>query len=157
MTAGPSPISRSLPDQETQRGVRPGTSEDDWRRCAWDADLRLGAIPIQPHGDVLARGCDTTGQVGQRSVRSDAELSRARNADRERAVHVLHDVLDDANRFAADCQPRHVEGLCQQRAHAGVDDMATGHVSRVGGAIHEQLLAGDERPDGHLRVIPTAW
>ena len=36
--------------------------------------------------------------------------------------------------------------------------MATRHVSRVGGALHEQLLlAGDERPDSHLRVIPTAW
>ena len=55
-------------------------------------------------------------------------------------------------------EPRHVEGLRQQRAHAGVDDMATRHVSRVGGALHEQLLlAGDERPDSHLRVIPAAW
>ena len=118
---------------------------------------RLGAIPIQPHGDVFALGCDTARQVRQRAVRGDAELSRARIADRELAVHVLHDVLDDADRFAGDLQPRHVEGLRQQRAHAGVDDMATRHVSRVGGALHEQLLlTGDERPDRHLRVVPPA-
>ena len=66
--------------------------------------------------------------------------------------------FDDADRFAGDGEPRHVEGLRQQRAHAGVDEMAARHVSRVGGALHERLLlTGDERPDSHLRVVPSAW
>ena len=79
------------------------------------------------------------------AVRSDAELGRARIADRERAVHVVHDVLDDADRFAGHLEPRRVEGLRQQRAHAGVDDVAARHVSRVGGALHEHLLlTGDK-------------
>ena len=73
-------------------------------------------------------------------------------------VQEAFDVLNDANRFAGDCEPRHVEGLREQRAHASVDQMATRHVSRVGGALHEELLlTGDERPDSYLRVVPTAW
>ena len=119
----------------------------------------FGATPIDPHRMYRPFRGDATWQVRQRAVRGRTLNCAAPGiADRERAVHVVHHVVDDADRLAGDVEPRHVEGLRQQRAHPRVDEMAARHVARVGGALHEQLLlTGDERPDGNLRVVPAAW